>query len=320
MVETYTSQRKVIVVGAGAVGATYCYALSQSGLADEIVIIDRNEDLVRGQVLDLVHGQPFIPTVIIRAGSVADYADAQLIVITAGSAQKPGETRLQLLKKNADIIGSIAEDVASHGSQGVMLIVSNPVDIMTYVALKRSGWERGRIIGSGTMLDSARFRHLLANHCGVDVHNVHAYILGEHGDSEFAAWSMTNIAGMAIDKYCPVCNKCSDWKTEQKMIEQQVRESAYHIINAKGSTHFAVGLALVRITGSILRKQNSVMTVSVLLNGEFGLNDVCLSVPSIVTDTGVAKIINATLPAGEMESLRRSAEILKEAIKALTES
>jgi len=316
-IKTSTSRRKVVVVGAGAVGATYCYALAQSGLADEIVIIDRNEDLVRGQVLDLVHGQPFIPTVIIRSGSVADYADAQLIVITAGSAQKPGETRLQLLKKNADIVGSIAEDIASTGSRGVMLIVSNPVDVMTYVALRRSGWDRERIIGSGTMLDSARFRHLLANHCGVDVHNVHAYILGEHGDSEFAAWSMTNIAGMAIDKYCPVCNKCSDWKTEQKMIEQQVRESAYHIINTKGSTHFAVGLALVRITGSILRKQNSVMTVSVLLNGEFGMNDVCLSVPSIVTDTGVAKIINGQLPEGEMESLRKSAEILKEAIKLL---
>ena len=309
--------RKVVVVGAGSVGATYAYALSQSGLADEIVIIDRNEDLVRGQVLDLVHGQPFIPTVAIRGGSNADYADARLIVITAGSAQKPGETRLQLLKKNADIVGSIAGDVAASGSQGVMLIVSNPVDVMTYVALKRSGWERGRVIGSGTVLDSARFRYLLADHCGVDVHNVHAYILGEHGDSEFAAWSMTNVAGMMIDDYCPVCNKCSDWKIERKAIEQQVRESAYHIINAKGSTQYAVGLALVRITASILRKQNSVMTVSVMMNGEFGLRDVCLSVPSIVTDRGSVKIIEGSLPVHELEALRRSAGILKEAIDSM---
>jgi L-lactate dehydrogenase len=309
--------RKVVVVGAGAVGATYCYALAQSGLADEIVILDRNEDLVLGQVLDLVHGQAFFPTVIIRAGSVTDYADAQLIVITAGSAQRPGETRLQLLKKNADIIGSIAEDVARQGSQGVMLIVSNPVDVMTYVALKRSGWERSRVIGSGTVLDSARFRYLLSDHCGVDVHNVHAYILGEHGDSEFAAWSMTNVAGIVIDDYCPVCNKCSDWKAEQLEIEKQVRESAYHIINAKGSTHFAVGLALVRITAAILRKQNSVMTVSVLVDGEFGLKDVCLSVPSIVSDKGVVKIINSPLLPEEMESLRHSAEILGEAIRSL---
>ncbi len=309
--------RKVVVVGAGAVGATYCYALAQSGLADEIVILDRNEDLVLGQVLDLVHGQAFFPTVIIRAGSVSDYADAQLIVITAGSAQRPGETRLQLLKKNADIVGGIAEDVAMHGSPGVMLIVSNPVDVMTYIALKRSGWERGRVIGSGTVLDSARFRYLLSNHCGVDVHNVHAYILGEHGDSEFAAWSMTNVAGMVIDNYCPVCNKCTDWKAEQQEIEKQVRESAYHIINAKGSTHFAVGLALVRITAAILRKQSSVMTVSVLVDGEFGLKDVCLSVPSIVSDKGVVKIINSPLSPGEMESLKRSAGILSEAIRSL---
>lgn len=312
-----TTGRKVVVVGAGAVGATYCYALSQSGLSDEIVIIDRNDDLVRGQVLDLVHGQPFIPTVSIRAGSKADYADAQLIVITAGSAQKPGETRLQLLRKNADIVGGIAEDIASSGSEGVMLIVSNPVDVMTYVALKRSGWERRRVIGSGTVLDSARFRYLLAKHCGVDVHNVHAYILGEHGDSEFAAWSMTNIAGMMIDNYCPVCRNCSDWKTERKQLEQQVRESAYHIINAKGSTHYAVGLALVKITASILRKQNSVMTVSVYLNGEFGLEDVCLSVPSVVSESGVVKIISSPLTPDEYEALKRSAGILREAISSL---
>ncbi|OFY67341.1 MAG: L-lactate dehydrogenase [Bacteroidetes bacterium RBG_13_42_15] len=312
--------RKVMVVGAGAVGATYCYALSQSGLADEIVLIDRNEDLVRGQVLDLVHGQPFIPTVAIRGGSKADYADSQLIVITAGSAQKPGETRLQLLKKNADIVGGIAEEIASSGSQGVMLIVSNPVDVMTYVALKKSGWERERIIGSGTVLDSARFRYLLAEHCGVDVHNVHAYILGEHGDSEFAAWSMTNVAGMMIDNYCPVCNKCSDWKIERKAIEKQVRESAYRIISAKGSTYFAVGLALVRITASVLRKQNSVMTVSVLLNGEFGLRDVCLSVPSVVNDRGAVKVINSPLPPEEIEALKRSAGILKDAINSISVS
>ncbi len=311
-------QRKVAIVGAGAVGATYAYALSQSGLADEIVLIDRNDALVHGQVLDLVHGQPFIPTVSIRPGTPDDYSDAQLIVITAGSAQKPGETRLQLLRKNADIVGSIAEEVAAHNSGGVMLIVSNPVDVMTYVALKRSGWERGRVIGSGTVLDSARFRHLLASHCGVDVHNVHAYILGEHGDSEFAAWSMTNVAGMMIDEYCPLCNKCADWKADRKVIEQQVRESAYHIINAKGSTHYAVGLALVRITAAILRKQNSVMTVSVMLNGEFGLSDVCLSVPAVISGNGVVKLINSPLPPGEMEALRRSSAILKEAVGSLS--
>ena len=310
--------RKVVVVGAGMVGATYCYALAQSGLADEIVLIDRNEDLVRGQVMDLVHGQPFFPTAAIRSGSETDYADAQLVVITAGAAQKPGETRLQLLKKNAGIVGGIAETVAKQGCRGVMLIVSNPVDVLTYIALKHSGWERGRVIGSGTVLDSARFRHLLSQHCDVDVHNVHAYFLGEHGDSEFAAWSMTNIAGIPVREYCKVCGKCQEWEKESRSIEQQVRDSASHIINSKGSTYFAVGLALVKITASILRKQNSVLTISGYLNGEFGIKDVCLSVPSIVSDKGIEKIIDSSLFPEERKSLQYSADILRKAIDSLS--
>lgn len=314
----YSEQhRKVVVVGAGSVGATYCYALAQSGLADEIVLLDRNEDLMKGQVLDLVHGQPFFPTVIIRSGSGEDYKDAQVVVITAGAAQKPGETRLQLIKKNADIIGSIAEDIAKHDCKGVMLIVSNPVDVLTYVALKRTGWKTTRVIGSGTVLDSARFRYLISNYCAVDVHNVHAYILGEHGDSEFAAWSMTNIAGINIDEYCPVCGQCSNWKEQRQHIEQQVRESAYHIINYKGSTQFAVGLALVRITGAILRSQNSVMTVSTLLNGEFEIKNVCLSVPCIVSDGGISRIIESPLTTEELTSLTRSGNVLRKVIDSM---
>ena len=309
--------RKVVVVGAGSVGATYCYALAQSGLPDEIVLIDKNEDLMKGQVLDLVHGQPFFPTVIIRSGTTDDYKDAQLVVITAGAAQKPGETRLQLIKKNAEITGSIAEDIARHECRGVMLIVSNPVDILTYVALKRSGWASARVIGSGTVLDSARFRYLIGHHCGVDVHNVHAYILGEHGDSEFAAWSMTNIAGINIDEYCPVCGQCSNWKEHRQNIEKQVRESAYHIINYKGSTQFAVGLAFVRITAAILRSQKSVMTVSTLLKGEFGINDVCLSVPCIVSDGGILKIIESPLTPEELASLTSSASVLRKVIDTM---
>lgn len=315
--ESTDQRRKVVIVGAGYVGATYCYALAMSGLADEIVLIDKNEDLVRGQVLDLVHGQPFFPTVIIRSGSDADYAEAQLVVITAGVAQRPGDTRLQLLRKNADIIGSIAEAVASQKCKGVLLIVSNPVDVLTYIALKRSGWDSGRVIGSGTVLDSSRFRYLLSNNCGIDVHNVHAYILGEHGDSEFAAWSMTNVAGINFDDYCTVCRKCSDWKKQKVLIEKQVRESAYHIINSKGSTQFAVGLALVRITGAILRGQNSVLSVSILVKGEFGIKDVCLSVPCVVSDGGVIRIIESPLASGELDSLSRSANILRKAIDSL---
>jgi len=315
---SYPAQsRKVVVVGAGAVGATYCYALAQSGLADEIVLTDKNEDLMKGQVLDLVHGQTFFPTVGIRSGVIKDCHDAQVVVITAGAAQKPGETRLELIKKNAAITGSIAEDVAKSGCKGVMIIVSNPVDVLTYVALKRSGWDKSRVIGSGTVLDSSRFRHLLSKHCGVDVHNVHAYILGEHGDSEFAAWSMTNVAGINIDEYCPVCGKCDDWKKQRKLIEQQVRDSAYHIINYKGSTQFAVGLALVRITGAILRSQNSILSVSTLVESDFGISDVCLSVPCVVSDSGIVRIIESPLSQGELASLSHSADVLKKAISAL---
>ena len=310
-------QRKVVVVGAGSVGATYCYALAQSGLADEIVLTDKNEDLMQGQVLDLVHGQTFFPTVVIRSGTINDCADAQLVVITAGAAQKPGETRLHLIKKNAEITGSIAEDISKSGCKGIMLIVSNPVDVLTYIALKRSGWEKGRVIGSGTVLDSSRFRHLLSKYCGVDVHNVHAYILGEHGDSEFAAWSMTNIAGISIDEYCPLCGNCSDWKHQRQIIEQQVRDSAYHIINYKGSTQFAVGLALVRITGAILRSQNSILSVSTLVESDFGIKDVCLSVPCVVSDTGVTRIIESPLSSEELASLSHSAKVLRKAIDSL---
>lgn len=315
--EKSVSRRKVVVVGAGAVGATYCYALAQSGLANEIALYDMNEDLTRGQVLDLVHGQPYFPPVNIHTGSPDDYTDAHLIVITAGAAQKPGETRLQLIKKNAAIVGAIAEEVAKRNSHGIMLIVSNPVDVLTWVALKRSGWDRRRVIGSGTVLDSSRFRYLLGQHCGVDVHNVHAYILGEHGDTEFAAWSLTHIAGMNIDEFCPVCRGCEDWKAQRADIERQVRESAYHIINYKGSTFYAVGLAMVRISAAILRNQHSVLSVSTLLNGEYGIDDVCISVPGIVADEGLSRLVNSQLKEDELNLLIRSAGVLKEAIKSI---
>jgi L-lactate dehydrogenase len=311
------NQRKVVVVGAGAVGSIFAYALAQSGLPDEIVLIDKNEDLARGQALDLAHGQPFFPAVAIRHGSPSDYSDAQIIVITAGAAQRPGETRLQLLQKNAAIVRSIVGEVIEQKSRGVMLIVTNPVDVMTHVALQMLGNERDRVFGSGTVLDSARLRHLLSAQLGIDVHNIHAYMLGEHGDSEFAAWSMAHVAGMPIDKFCPICGWLEDWKAKRDDIEQQVRDSAYHIIGYKGATCFAVGLALVRITGAILRGERSVLTVSTRLEGEFGLDDVCLSVPCIVSRRGVERIIASNLPESEAAALDASAKVLKDAIAQL---
>jgi len=317
MKEKMIHRRKVVIVGAGAVGSTFCYALAQSGLADEIALIDNNQNLVKGQVLDLVHGQPFFPTVSIYEGSQSDYVDAKVIVITAGAAQRPGETRLQLLQKNASITRSIMNDIAGLKSQAVVIVVNNPVDIMTYVAQKSVDWDKERIIGSGTVLDSARLRYFLSDHCGVDVHNVHGYVLGEHGDSEFVAWSMTNIAGMQMDKYCPACHRCNDWLNERNEIEQKVRDSAYHIIDYKGATWFAVGLALVRIASAILRGQKSVLTISTRLDGEFGISDVCLSVPAIVSGNGVERIIESTLPEAESRLLASSAAVLKNAIEEL---
>jgi L-lactate dehydrogenase len=286
-------------------------------LCDEIALIDKNSGLAQGQALDLAHGQPFFPTVSIHVGDASDYADAQLIVVTAGVAQRPGETRLQLMEKNAMVIRSVVADVLDQDSTAVMLVVTNPVDVMTYVALQCTGWSKGRVVGSGTVLDSARLRQQLSTRCTIDVHNVHGYVLGEHGDTELVAWSMTHVAGMPIDAYCPICGRCTDWKADRGELERSVRDSAYHIIDYKGATSFAVGLALVRIAGAILRAQHSVLTVSTLLDGEFGIRDVCLSVPCIVSDVGVVKVVESKLAEREQVQLSASATALKDAIKQL---
>lgn len=309
--------RKVVVVGAGDVGSTFTFALAQSGVASEIALIDQNKELVKGQVLDLVHGYPFYPPVKIFEGGKDDYANAQVIVITAGAKQQAGESRLNLLRRNADIVRSIMDDIIKSGSQAVTIMVSNPVDILTYVALKYTGWSRQRLFGSGTVLDSARFRYLISKHCGVDVQNVHAYILGEHGDSELAAWSMAHLAGMKIDDYCTVCRECSNWQQEREQMEQTVRDSAYHIIDYKGATWFAVSMALVKIVSAVLRDQHSVLTVSTFLEGEYGLNDVCLSVPCIVSSEGISKVNEAKLTNEEQKALAHSASVLKETLNEL---
>lgn len=315
--ETFWRARKVVIVGAGAVGSTFAYALAQRGVADEICLLDANRDLAVGQALDLAHGMPFYPPLQIRAGEKEDYADAQVIVMTAGAKQAPGETRLALLQRNAAIVSSVVDDVVAQNSSAVLLIVTNPVDVLTYLALKRSGWPRERVLGSGTVLDSARFRYLLSRHCQVDVTNVHAYVLGEHGDSEVAAWSLTHIAGVPMDQYCPRCHRCPNWHIERERIAQAVRDSAYHIIDYKGATYFGIGMALVRIVSAILQDQNSVLTISTLLDGEYGLHDVCLGVPAIVGQGGVKTIVAAPLLPEEQKALERSAETLRQQIASL---
>lgn len=304
--------RKVVIIGAGSVGATFAYALALDGSADEIVLNDVNHELAEGQVLDLSHGAAFMPPVNIHAGEPKDYADAQLIVLTAGAKQRPNESRLELLNRNVSITRAIMRDIVEAHSTAVVLVVANPVDLLTHIAIEESGWSTNRILGSGTVLDSARFRFALSRHCGVDARNVHAYILGEHGDSEVPAWSMTHIAGMKMDDYCAICRKCKDWHAERALIADDVRRSAYHIIEYKGATWFAVGLALVRIAGAILRDERSVLTVSTLLEGQYRLQDVCLSVPCIVGRHGVELRIEGTLTESESEALHKSASVLKE--------
>jgi len=316
-VDTLWKSRKVVIVGAGAVGSTFAYALAQKGLAEQINLIDANPDFAEGQAMDLAHGLPFYPSVQIRMGEIRDYSDAQVIVITAGAKQAPGESRLSLLQKNAAIVEDIVDEIVAQKSQAVLLIATNPVDILTQVALKRSGWSKNRVIGSGTVLDSARFRYLISQHCKVDVRNVHAYILGEHGDSEVAAWSMTHVAGAPMDNYCPQCGNCRDWHGERDRIVREVKDSAYHIINYKGSTYFGIGMSLARIVGTILQDQNSVLTVSTYLEGEYGLHNVCLSIPCVVGQGGVKRIVQTELYPEEQSALERSAQILKDGITSL---
>jgi L-lactate dehydrogenase len=309
-------QKKVVVIGAGSVGTAYIYALLPTGVAGEIALIDVDENRVEGEVLDLSHGLPFIPPVTIKKGTYSDCAEADIIVVTAGTKQRAGQSRLDLIQKNAQIVRTICRQIAEHDSSAVLVMVTNPVDALTYVALKEIKWPFQRVIGSGTVLDSARFKYLLSQHCRIDARNVHAYILGEHGDSEMAAWSLSHIAGVSIKDYCRTCKSC-DYDDRHDRIADEVRNSAYHIIDYKGSTYYGIGLSLVRITEAILRNEHSILTVSSLLDGQYGIRDVCLSVPTVVGDGGVELIIDAELTAEELEALRASARTIKNVLDSI---
>ncbi len=311
------THRKVVVVGAGSVGTTYIYALLQTALASEIALIDLDTKRVEGEIMDLSHGLPFIPPVSVKAGTYDDCADAHLTVVTAGAKQTPGQSRIELIQRNAEIIGSICEQIQHSNPTGVILMVTNPVDTLTQIAANHLKLPRGKVIGSGTVLDSSRFKYLLSQHCGIDARNVHAYILGEHGDSEVPAWSMTHIAGIPIREYCEICGVC-DYVEHHKEIAKQVRDSAYHIIDYKGSTFYGIGLSLLRISGAILRNEHSVLTVSTLLEGEYGLKDICLSVPCVVGEHGVERIVTARLAPDEQEGLERSAQALRSVLEQVS--
>ncbi len=307
---------KVVIVGAGAVGSTFAYTLMNSGLAEDIVLIDRDTERAEGEVMDLNHGLFFAPPVRIAVGDYRDCRDADLVVITAGASQKPGESRHDLTERNVLICRSIMDSILEETEEAPICIVTNPVDVLTYDALHHSGLPPRQVFGSGTVLDSARFRFLLSQHCGVDARNVHAYILGEHGDSEMAAWSMAHMAGVQIDRFCQLCGCCDHREHRAGMVEQ-VRESAYHVIEAKGATQYGISQALLRITGAVLRDEHSVLTVSTLIEDYAGISEVCLSIPCIVSRNGIERQLKADLPENEAEELQASARALKDAISSV---
>jgi L-lactate dehydrogenase len=303
---------RVVVIGAGLVGSTFAYSLMINGIASEIIMIDVNQDRLAGEIMDLNHGISFVRPALVREGTYADCKDADIIVITAGSNQRPGETRIDLLARNTEIFRGIIDQIKATGTQAILLIASNPVDIMTYITYKLSGFPENRVIGSGTVLDSARFRYLISAHCRVDPSNVHAYIIGEHGDTEVPVWSLANIAGIRFADYCPVCGEKCKEPLPKDEIFSDVKNAAYKIIKGKGATYYAIGLALTEIVESIIRDEHSVLTVSTLLKGEYDIEGVYLSLPCVVNRQGVKRKMQLALSPEEEKAFCHSAEVLKQ--------
>lgn len=307
---------KVAVIGAGFVGSTTAYTIMLKGLFQEIVLIDINKDKAEGDALDMAHGVSFQKPVNIYSGDWQDCKGADIVIITAGVNQKIGETRIDLLKRNADIFKSIVDNVMKYASDDVILLtVTNPVDILTYITYKLSGLPKSQVIGSGTVLDTSRLKYLMSRHTGVDARSCHTYIIGEHGDSEVAAWSITNIAGMNMQRFFENFGKCTD-SDLQKMYEE-VKNSAYDIIKKKGATYYAIAAAVARIVECISGAENSILTVSAILNGEYGIEDIALSVPTQLSVNGVERILDVPFNEKELAGLRNSAKTLKDSLKSI---
>ena len=310
------NMQKVAVIGCGFVGATSAFSLIQTGLFSEMVLIDANHQKAEGEAMDLSHGSAYLTPMNIYAGGYDDIVDAGLIVITAGANQKPNETRLDLVKKNVAIFKSIIPEIKNRNCEGILMIVSNPVDILTYVTLKLSGFPAHRVIGSGTVLDTARLKYVLGRHLQVDPRDVHAYIIGEHGDSELAVWSGAQVAGIHINHFCELRGHFNHQEAMERLA-QQVRDSAYEIIERKGATYYGVAVAVKRIATAIVKNEHAVLPISSLMQGEFVLNDICLSIPTVVGSQGVEKVVDIYLNNEENEKLQESAKALKEVLNGL---
>jgi L-lactate dehydrogenase len=310
---------KISIIGAGNVGATVAYTLTISGMASEIVLIDVSFEKAVGEAMDIIQGTAFCPPTDIYAGHYENAADSDIVIITAGVGRKPGQTRIDLAQTNINILKEIMPEITRYAPDAVYIVVSNPVDVLTYWAVKYSTIPENRIIGSGTMLDSTRLRTALSAHVGVNAHDMQAYVLGEHGDSAMIPWSLTSIAGMKMDTYCEiVCdqhNQCG--KVDLQNIAKDVMTAGAKVIERKGATFYAVSLSVRHLCEAILRDSDSIMTVSSMMHGQYGIDDVCLSLPFIIGASGIKKGIPIELTQDELEKLQNSAKVLKNVIASL---
>lgn len=307
---------KVSIIGAGCVGMRYAYSLMMANLARSIVILDVDKKRLQGEVMDLASCMPFVSPVDIKAGDYPDLEGSDIVVITAGAKQKPGQSRLELAKQNVDIYKNIIPRIMEHTKDAIFLVVTNPVDVLSYAAYKISQKPWQEILGSGTVLDSARLRLLLSRHCNIDARSVHAYILGEHGDSEFPVWSRAMIGGVLFKDYCPICSTECDLKATLSKIFSEVKNFAYEVIERKGETSYGIGLALTRITSAILKDENSILPVSSFVDNYYDVTDVYVSIPAVVDKRGVRELLKPPLAADEIASFQKSAKLIKEVIVA----
>ncbi len=313
MVKSNVNLRKVAVIGCGFVGSASAFALMQSGLFSEMVLLDSDTQKAEGEALDISHGTPFARPMKIYAGSYDDIVDAAIIVVTAGANQKPGETRLDLVKKNVEIFKNIIPQISQRECHGIILVVSNPVDILTYTALKISGFPSNRVIGSGTVLDTGRMKEILGKMLKVDSRSIHAFIIGEHGDSEIAAISSANVSGTPLDDFCK-SHAGGEIKDLDKIAEE-VKNSAYEIIERKHATYYGIAMSVKRICEAIVRDEKSILPISSIMEGEYGIENVALSMPAIVGKDGMESKIPIALNYDELNKLQESAKTLKQVIQ-----
>ena len=310
---------KIVIIGDGAVGSTLAYTLAIKSTVKEICIIDINKSKAEGDALDMEQGMPFISPKKIYAGTYEDVKDAHVIAITAGVGQKDGETRIDLLKRNLKVFDSIIENIKDKiDDHCVILVVTNPVDILSYYTYKKLNIPVNRVIGSGTVLDTARLKSLIAQNINIDARNVHAFVLGEHGDSEFVAWSLTSLGGLNPNIFCKQCGKCLDFKCLHKeKLLNEVRNAAYEIISKKGATFYAVGMATEKIIESIINDTHSVLTVSSLIKDHIDIenNECYLSIPCVVGSNGIEQVLHPKYSQDEIESFKKCAKKMRESIE-----